>query len=99
MIDISFKDDVMYYSGIPFNLYGIIGIFKMFNYSFNPSVWSSGLNEMGIEYIIDYSVKLSNGDNNYLFDKNDLFVIKNWLKENHKEWYDLLPTIDSQIKE
>jgi len=41
MIDISFKDDVMYYSGIPFNLYGIIG----------------------------------------------------------KEWYDLLPTIDSQIKE
>jgi len=99
MIEIDFQDDVLYYSGIPFNLYGIIGIFKMFNYSFNPSVWSSGLTEMNVEYNIKYSVELTNGDNRFVFHKDDLFVIKGWLKENHREWYDLLPTIDSQIKE
>lgn len=98
-MNITFENDVLYYEGIPLNLYGVIGIFKMFNYSFNPSVWSSGLTEMKVDYTTHYSVTLDSGVGKYLFETKDLFIIKNWLRDNHREWYDLLPSIDSQIKE
>ena len=93
MIDIEFKKDVLYYKGIPLNLYGVLGLFKMFNHAFNPSVWSSGLNEMGVGYDVKYSVGLSIGDTRISFNTEDLIDIQKWLKENNKEWYETLPDI------
>jgi hypothetical protein len=34
----------------------------------------------------------------YNFTKEDLFIIRDWLKDNNEEWYSTLPTITKEIK-
>lgn len=99
MIDIEFKNGILIYNGIPLNLYGVLGLFKMVNYAHNPSVWSSGLTETGVEYDVDYTVYLKVNNIKYGFNKSDLFLIRDWLRENDEEWYESLPNITSEIKE
>lgn len=99
MISISFKDDVLMYNDIPLSLYGILGLFKMTNYAYNPSVWASGLGETHVDFGIHYKVDLKYGNIVYPFTKDDLFIIRDWLKENNEEWYDVLPNITKEIQE
>lgn len=99
MIDILFENEVLIYNNIPLSLYGVLGLFKMTNYAYNPSVWASGLIETGVEFGIHYKIDLTHGNNTYTFTKNDLFIIRDWLKENVEEWYEALPTIAKEIQE
>lgn len=99
MIDISFKNDVLMYNGIPLSLYGILGLFKMTNYAYNPSVWASGLEETEVNFGIHYKIDLSYNGITYPFTKSDLFIIRDWLKDNDEDWYEALPTIAKQIQE
>lgn len=99
MINILFENEVLIYNNIPLSLYGVLGLFKMTNYAYNPSVWASGLIETGVEFGIHYKIDLTHGDNIYTFTKNDLFIIRDWLKENVEEWYETLPKIAKEIQE
>lgn len=99
MIDISLDNDVLTYNGIPLSLYGVLGLFKMTNYAYNPSVWSSGLDETKVNFGIHYKIDLMYGGTLYPFTKSDLFIIRDWLKKNYEEWYEVLPDITKEIQE
>jgi len=99
MIDISFKNNVLMYNNIPLSLYGILGLFKMTNYAYNPSVWASGLEETEVTFGIHYKIDLSHNGIIYPFTKSDLFIIRDWLKYNNDDWYEALPNIAKQIQE
>lgn len=99
MIDISFNNNILMYNGIPLSLYGILGLFKMTNYAYNPSVWASGLEETAVDFGIHYKIDLSYNGITYTFTKSDLFIIRDWLKDNDEDWYEALPTIAKQIQE
>jgi hypothetical protein len=98
-ISISFENELLIYNSIPLSLYGILGLFKMTNYAYNPSVWASGLKETNVEFGIHYTIDLTYDNKLYSFTKEDLFVIRDWLKINNKEWYESLPNITSEIIE
>lgn len=95
---IVFENETLIYNTIPLSLIGLIGLFKMTNYSYNPSVWASGLKETGVEFGIHYTIDLIYDDKIYSFTKEDLFIIRDWLEINNKEWYESLPEITKEIK-
>jgi hypothetical protein len=97
-VSISFQNDTLIYNSIPMSLIGVIGLFKMTNYSYNPSVWASGLEETNVEFGIHYTIDLIHENRLYNFTKEDLFIIRDWLKDNNEEWYSTLPTITKEIK-
>jgi hypothetical protein len=98
-LSISFENDILIYNSIPLSLYGILGLFKMTNYAFNPSVWASGLEETNVDFGIHYTIDLIHDNRIYSFTKEDLFIIRDWLKDNNDDWYEALPIITKQIQE
>ena len=98
MFEIEFRDETLYYNRFPLSLYVVLGLFKMFNYAYNPSVWSSGLEETSVDFNVFYKVNLIHDNRIYEFGTEDLFSIRDWLQENNIEWYKSLPTITNNIE-
>jgi hypothetical protein len=52
-----------------------------------------------VDYNMEYTINLKFGENEYPFKSSDLFIIRDWLRDNDDDWYDSLPNIDPKVKE